>query len=392
MNSIIELCNDIKENKKCTGCGASKYNNCECIYCGNINYNLKKLVSKLNDALNNVKKIDNNVLVSLYNIRDLDIKEINNILGRYNFDSVINDKIDSLYENKYGLSIDKEDIRLFISLLDSNSLSRKDIDFISMSLMRFMVLGKLDTNNTNKKIVFKYFTELFMRDKMDNPICIYTDKIDAQGDSFYNVIRYKETDVDKLLEEDNYIELLRLAFHECTHTFQNYYIHKGTSITSLLFLQTKEQIIRDYYPNYYKENYNNYLEEVEARYNEFYSLLQIMKVFKLKMSDKAINVINEEMVKEQKNMNNRKRMFNGKEAILDEIFDSIILNTNDLYKYPLLNLQYKLDNGIVVNKSNDEIRHDYEIYLDGVVDGGDKEQIEYLYKNVLGIEEYKKST
>ena len=392
MNSIIELCNDIKENKKCTGCGASKYNNCECIYCGNINYNLKKLVSKLNDALNNVKKIDNNVLVSLYNIRDLDIKEINNILGRYNFDSVINDKLDSLYENKYGLSIDKEDIRLFISLLDSNSLSRKDIDFISMSLMRFMVLGKLDTNNTNKKILFKYFTELFMRDKMDNPICIYTDKIDAQGDSFYNVIRYKETDVDKLLEEDNYIELLRLAFHECTHTFQNYYIHKGTSITSLLFLQTKEQIIRDYYPNYYKENYNNYLEEVEARYNEFYSLLQIMKVFKLKMSDKAINVINEEMVKEQKNMNNRKRMFNGKEAILDEIFDSIILNTNDLYKYPLLNLQYKLDNGIVVNKSNDEIRYDYEIYLDGVVDSGDKEQIEYLYKNVLGIEEYKKST
>lgn len=392
MNNIIELCNNIKENKKCTGCGASKYNNCECIYCGNINYNLKKLVSKLNDALNNVKKIDNNVLVSLYNIRDLDIKEINNILGRYNFDSVINDKIDSLYENKYGLSIDKEDIRLFISLLDSNSLSRKDIDFISMSLMRFMVLGKLDTNNTNKKIVFKYFTELFMRDKMDNPICIYTDKIDAQGDSFYNVIRYKETDVDKLLEEDNYIELLRLAFHECTHTFQNYYIHKGTSITSLLFLQTKEQIIRDYYPNYYKENYNNYLEEVEARYNEFYSLLQIMKVFKLKMSDKAINVINEEMVKEQKNMNNRKRIFNGKEATLDEIFDSIILNTNDLYKYPLLNLQYKLDNGIVVNKSNDEIRYDYEIYLDGVVDSGDKEQIEYLYKNVLGIEEYKKST
>ena len=80
---------------------------------------MKKLVSKLNDALNNVKKIDNNVLVSLYNIRDLDIKEINNILGRYNFDSVINDKLDSLYENKYGLSIDKEDIRLFISLLDS---------------------------------------------------------------------------------------------------------------------------------------------------------------------------------------------------------------------------------------------------------------------------------
>lgn len=392
MNNIIELCNDIKENKKCTGCGASKYNNCECIYCGNINYNLKKLVSKLNDALNNVKKIDNNVLVSLYNIRDLDIMEINNILGRYNFDSVINDKLDSLYENKYGLSIDKEDIRLFISLLDSNSLSRKDIDFISMSLMRFMVLGKLDTNNTNKKILFKYFTELFMRDKMDNPICIYTDKIDAQGDSFYNVIRYKETDVDKLLEEDNYIELLRLAFHECTHTFQNYYIHKGISITSLLFLQTKEQIIRDYYPNYYKENYNNYLEEVEARYNEFYSLLQIMKVFKLKMSDKAINVINEEMVKEQKNMNNRKRIFNGKEATLDEIFDRIILNTNDLYKYPLLNLQYKLDNGIVVNKSNDEIRYDYEIYLDGVVDSGDKEQIEYLYKNVLGIEEYKKST
>ena len=224
-----------------------------------------------------------------------------------------------------------------------------------------------------------------MRDKLNNPRCLYIDNIECQGDSFLNVIRYKESDVDKLLNENNYIELLRLVFHECTHTFQHFYIHTGSLINGLLFLQTKEQVIRDNYPNYYKENYNSYLEEVEARYSEYRSLLEIMSVFGLKMSDKANGVINTEMEKENEKFEDRKRVFNGKDTTLDEMFNSIELTDDDLHKYPLLNIQYKIENGQVVEKSVDELDNDYNIYMDKTVNENEKEQIEYLYKSILKV-------
>ena len=390
MDEIIRLCKEIKDNKKCLGCGVSKYDGCECIYCGRINEKLKLLVDKLISVLNNTTDFDNKTLINLFNIKDLNIKEVNAILDRYNFDNIIDSRIDNLIQNRFSATITNDDAYLFSTLIEGNTLNIQNIDFITMNLMRYMIMGKLDISNEKKKVVIKNFTEIFMRDKIKNPICIYSGKLDVQGDSFYNIIRFNESDIDKLLEEGDYIELLRLIFHECTHTHQHYYIDKGSLINYLILLQTKEQIIRNYYPNYYRDNYKLYLEEVEARYNEYYSLLQIMQVFGLKMSDKSISVLHEEMINENKNMEDRKRVINGNQTTLDELFDSIKLSANDLYKYPLLNLEYKIDNGNVVKKSVDELQSDYDVYLQNMKTPKEKEEIDYLYSRLIGEKVNKK--
>lgn len=348
MDNIVELCKNIKASKKCLGCGAQKFDGCECIYCGTINEELKVLVDKLISVLKNKNDYDNEELVNLYSIKNLNIEEINIVLTKNNFYQVARDKIDELFSNRYGSDINDE--TFFITLIDSDSIEKEDKDFLIVCLMRFMVMDKLNVTNENKKLLIKYYTEFFIGAKVNNPELIYTDKIDAQGDSLYNMIRFRETDVDKLLEEKDYVELLRLIFHECTHTYQKYHRHKGDLITGLLFMQTKEEIISKRYPEYYDENYNMYLDEVEARYNEYRTLIDMMRVFGLKMSDQSISVLNEEMIKEEKNMENNSRMFNDHVTTVEEIFDFIILNMKDINNYPLLKLEYKVENGKVVKK------------------------------------------
>lgn len=383
MDNIVELCNNIKASKKCSGCSAQKFDGCECMYCGTINEELKALIDKLISVLKNKNDYNNEELVNLYSIKDLNIEEVNIALTKNNFYQVVRDKIDEALSNRYGSDINDEDF--FITLIDSGSLEKREKDFLIVCLMRFMVMDKLNVTNENKKLLIKYFTEFFMSVKVNSPEVIYTNDIDAQGDSLYNIIRFNEKDVDKLLEEKDYVELLRLIFHECTHTYQKYHKHKRDLITGLLFMQTKEEIISKRYPEYYKENYIIYLDEVEARYNEYRTLIDMMRVFGLKMSDQSISALNEEMIKEEKNMENNSRMFNGHVTTVEEIFDSISLNMKDINNYPLLKLEYKVENGKVVRKSDDELKSDYNMHMEKTVDEGARKQIEYIYKNLLKI-------
>ena len=108
------------------------------------------------------------------------------------------------------------------------------------------------------------------------------------------------------------------------------------------------------------------------------------------MSDKSISVLNEEMINENKNMEDRRRVINGNQTTLDEVFDSIKLSANDLYKYPLLNLEYKIDNGNVVKKSVDELQRDYDAYLQNIKTPKEKEEIDYLYSRLIGEKVNKK--
>ena len=127
---------------------------------------------------------------------------------------------------------------------------------------------------------------------------------------------------------------------------------------------------------YYNENYIMYLDEVEARYTEYRTLIDMMRVFGLKMSDQSISVLNEEMIKEEKNMEDRTRVLNGNVTTVDEIFDTISLSAKDIKNYPLLKLEYKIENNQVIKKSDDELIIDYNNYLNRIQNDIEKEQIE----------------
>ena len=113
---IEEIIKEIKNNKKCISCGASKYDNCECAYCGRINDNLKELTSKLVSVLPTTNNIDDITLVALFSVSDLGIKEINSILSKYNINpSIFFDSISVLFT--YSDSLENN-----LELLDNYNL------------------------------------------------------------------------------------------------------------------------------------------------------------------------------------------------------------------------------------------------------------------------------
>ena len=88
---IINLCKEIKINNKCNGCGG-KHNNYTCFYCGNENYFLKELEGKLINILNNYTSFDDDILMSLFSIKSLNISIVDNILKENNFYEKLNNK------------------------------------------------------------------------------------------------------------------------------------------------------------------------------------------------------------------------------------------------------------------------------------------------------------
>ena len=282
---IEEIIKEIKNNKKCIGCGASKYDNCECAYCGRINDNLKELTSKLVSVLPTTNNIDDITLVNLLSISDLGIKEINSILSKYNVGDILNSKYKWLIDNKFGTSISKDDAELFINIIDSNMVNTNIKNTMITVLMRFMIQDKLDISNDKKKILIKYFTEMYMKLKVRNPECIYTKLDNANGDNLYSLIRLNEGTVDNYLNKKAYAKLLMLIFHECTHTYQRYYERNGEIVNYLLLLQSKESIISKRYPNYYNDNYYYYSDESEARYMEYKGLLDYLNVLNLETQE-----------------------------------------------------------------------------------------------------------
>ena len=242
---------------------------------------------------------------------------------------------------------------------------------------------RLNVSNNEKKLLIKYFTEMYMGARIVNPECIYTKLEDATGDAGYNFVRLNEKTVNDYLDKDEYSKILMLIFHECTHTYQKYYIRSGEIVNYLLLIQTKEAIIRNRYSSYYDENYQMCSEESEARYMDYKELLEYLKILKLGLSAENTNYCNLMMKENYENIKDENRVLNGKKTNVGEIFDNIELTVNEYKRFPLLKIEYKIENGGVIKKSKEEIENDYNNYLASLKNEFDRQQICYLYSKIM---------
>lgn len=382
---ILKICEEISKNKKCSGCGASKYDNCICLYCGSKNNNLETLISELIHIIKEKENFTNRELASLFSLKDLNINEVNSILDNCDVNKFLNTKYKWLIENKYGNDMTSENAQIFVALIESNSVSKDIKNFMITVLTRYMIKGKLNVSNDSKKIIIKHLTEMYMEGKVKNPECIFSKLEDANGDNLYSLIRLDERVIDEYLKKGAYAKILMLIFHECTHTYQRYYIKSGEMINYLLLLQTKEIIISNRYKTYYDDNYYLFSQETEARYMEYKGLIDYLDVLKLSLSKEDYDFCKQMMIKEIENTKDENRILNGKITTVDEIFDYIELSVEDLNRYPLLNIEYKIEDGKVVKKDKEELENDYNNY-------SYNQEIEYLYSKLLGEKLNKKST
>lgn len=380
---IIKLCQSIKENNRCENC-TGRFDNHTCIYCGNESETLKELISKLTTILDNIT-IDNEILINLYSIKSLNVEKVNKILNENNYEEKLKSKYSEICNKINDNNLNDDDHKYMLYFIENNIIAN-DTNLLINILMRKMILDKLNLDNSSKLMLIKKFTEMFMKDfmkgRVKNPKCVFDSlKKDTIGNSFFDRITLDEKEINEMLENKQYVKILMTIFHECTHTNQYYTMSVEKSINYNNLLQTKEEIIRSSNQNYYDENYEIYSSEVEARCMENYLTLQYLQ--SIGVSTNKEEYMKKEIIKEQELYFNLTRKNNKIDTTVDEMF----MSTNDvksLLRYPVLKVQFKIENNTLIMKNEQELIDDYNNYKSGILKlNGNPNEIEYLYNYLI---------
>ena len=386
--NIIRICNEIKSNNSCNGCGGD-FNNHTCRYCGDESLVLKDLINELMSNLESLSDCNSDVLNALYSIRGLNIKVVNDLLNNYNYEEELENQYKEIFNAVLSDRCGKWAYKQLIYFLDNDLFVGNNRNYLINFLMKKLLSFELELDVETILVLIKNFVEMFMRSSFKNPRCIY-DKLEenVMGNSFANVVSLDRDIVIEMIEAEDFEGILQLCFHECTHTTQDYFCEVLKKVNYNVLIQTKEKLIRRFFNNYYNENYANYNTEVEARYHEANLTIMYLKMLELP-------ILNEQYFKsimetEKEFIFYDVRTINGIKTTVDEAFSLYVTDASVLERYPVLNVQYKNNSGKIELKTREEILDDYEKYKRGeFILNGEQIEIQVLYDYLLGGKKYK---
>lgn len=385
---LFELHNQIL-NCECR-CGARKYIEGNCLYCNTENIEFTNLSNEFEKTLRWCV-IDEDILLWLNNINRVgERKYFSDILNRYNYDEFLNKKLDELNAKIQNNNISTEDIKYIIYFMNNKSFSPKNINYISNLIMKKLLHKEIQLDKFSELDFVKIFTESTMKNihpDVKNPECVFVELENFMGDSCFNRIRFDIKDIKELLDSKNYVFLLKIIFHECTHTNQAYRnLNSDTPgfYSYMTLLSVKENILGTKMDGYYKENYMKFSDEAEARYCEDMLLNMYLSYCGLQLDAKSQQHSNESMQKEQLLLNDETRKSNGKTTTIDELFESITLDYKLFENSPALKLQYKFIDEKLVLKTEEELLEDYEKLKQSEMYKEEyKAVIDFLYEKLL---------
>ena len=249
--------------------------------------------------------------------------------------------------------------------------------------MKKLLTGELDVNINEILILIKNFVEMCMSLKVKNPKCVFEElDEDVLGDAFWSRIRLDREKLIALIQDKNYVQVLELVFHECTHTYQKYLINVEKEISCNALKQVKEELIRGQVEGYYDENYLKYSSEVDARYCGSDFTKQYLESLGLTVDDSHFEEVKK---REMLLLNDETRTIKGVQTTVDEAFSMFVVDASFLALFPVLMVQYKNNNGRIEPKSREEMLSDYEKYKNGeLYSNGNPIYIEQLYDYLLG--------
>lgn len=381
--NIIRICDEIKNKNKCSGCGGS-FDYYTCKYCGSEDLGMKSLIDELTKCLDVFNNYDSEMLDILYTIRDVNIRGVNDLIKRYNYEEVLRDRYSSVLNMTISDNMGRWTYQQVIYFLENDLFVGGNRSYFITILMKKLICFELDLDVDDILKVIKYMTEMFMGSSFKNPKCVY-DKLDenVNGEAYYNRIYLDKDSIIQMLNVGDIEGVLETIFHEYTHTFQDYSSEVLKKVSYTILIQSKEKLIRRVVNGYYDENYHNYNAEVEARYGGAYLTIAYLNSLGLKC-------LNEEyfrgvMASEQEFLFNDARTINGVKTTVDEAFSMFVTDASVLEQYPVLRVQYKNNNGELELKSREEILDDYEKYKRGeILLNGTDDEIKLLYDYLLG--------
>lgn len=384
---ITNLCNTILEHKKCNGCGGGEYETGCCIYCGNENKEINENVSKILELIDSVD-INADLLLSLKSIDFADCKKIKDMLNQYDFGSYLKARFELINNKIKSNELSEMDIKYLYYYMDNGYYDKENIGYIAGFLMAKLMHKELELTLEEKLKFTKFFTETIISmvyPTIREPKCFIQDeKENVLGASFYKTISLDKSKTCKYLNDENYVMLLILIFHEATHCSQTFQMHSkdAIAVTYMNLLNAKEEIIHMKHKNYYDENYVKFSQEVEARYTSYEMTLKYIENKGMKLRKDGLEWIREQMQKDYLLLFDETRTLDGKQTTVDEVFESLEISYKEFVQYPVLSLQYKYVEGKLVRKTKEELETDY-------VTLNPSAEVDYLYERLTGNVETK---
>lgn len=294
----------------------------------------------------------------LYLLKDIHVIEINDLLNKYNYETVLDDtysrSIDSIKKQKQLLPEEKLCMDFYIE----NHKIRNE--FVYEFYIQSCLLRCPQVSYDLFETLFVDYAKLRMKKYVLNPKCIIVDDSKLKGRkaySYHERIYLSKDDVMRLYSLGVYA-VIKNMLHELGHVKQYQEIHIERKNDDFTIKQIKEEVLSSYVPGYYDMNYAQISYEMEA---EMLAITELLKLFS-KMAIRFKNNQNpyvDTLNRMVANVNNDMRKTFDEEVSLHELFDSVIMYHPELLEiYPQLMKEYELTSDDLVVRKDDFGRKD----------------------------------
>lgn len=399
-DEIIELCHKIKNLDHCHNCGGN-HSNGICTFCGKENQQLSYLIIQLEKEISKLpqnsfeqNKLDD-CLTALYIIRNMNVPAANKILNEYNYEKTVTLTSDTIFECKdmiFGCKVspNQETTNLLLELFRNNEFTQDKELIIANFIIKLCLDEKINLNISprDKEQLILKTTELVATNvlgfqKVHTRIQddYFKDKKETLGIQAKNIIYLSQQSIHGDLKS-TFVTM----FHELIHLKQ----YKEQQLDNILspknLIQIKDRILSNISRTYYEINYQNISFEKEAFFYEYRETIDYFNSIGVEVPDEFYQIAVASTAKYGDVIENCNRTTeNGESININELFVQMITTHPEyIERFPQLYFEYKVVENIVIPKTLEEIKSDYESYQNGVLKwNGNQEEINNLYLNKI---------
>ncbi len=406
-DEVLPLVKAINKIGFCPCCGGTYYG-AICKYCNTVNEDLKKYVQSLENILKHllsmienlpVEKIGYNKLFTL--LAKLEANElpiIDTLFKKYHYEDVLEQIYLEIKNKGFDLPLNEKEIDVSEVIIYRNLKNKdrhsSDIEYLMSIFVRKLIINSL---SDDKELMISYEAfVLLVKEFTETEISLFYNRGKCRivyeleyhdndelvfGTAHFNVVNISDYEV-KSLYYNGSNSLLETIFHEINHVRQQAVTYKQKAVSEFDLLQIKDRVLGAYLNGYTKENYHQLSYELEAYFcglrDQRLALINIGISF-----NKETNALIDNKLREYyQAFLNKKRTLNGQSIDIDKVFEKILLtHPNLLREYPCLKNLYKIENNLVVRKSNDELTKEFLMILeDTTITAEEKEKYKAMYK------------
>lgn len=360
---------DIFRLSKCDNCGGD-FSQHTCLYCGTENIDLKNSLASLNVELtrleqtitnNGIEKIPENKFFNLLTLlKDRDIELVNKFLEKDNYLKRYQDRYQQVLDQiKNGAIVTESDIDVLNVEIEAAS-NHKNMVYIYNYFIRDILIGNQKISYEKFKVLIKNYCECCIKSVFKTAYCKIDEEMpeEEHGNAFFNTVNLKESDVRDLYDRKSIMTLYAIS-HELRHVGQYYDIHIRKLVNNSIIDQIKEFVISNYDRQYYKDNYSYITYELEAEMVRIFEIPKYLNGLNLRLSNHEMEYLTNEHQDLQARMLVKERLLHGEVTTLYAVFEKVIADHPEaLREYTQLNMLYKIQDGVVVKKTSEELQND----------------------------------